>query len=103
MNKISLAKHIAQHTGLSIQQVSKMLNAFSEVVSLALCNNEKVSIPGFGAFSVVFRKARAGRNPKTGKQLILAPSASPKFLVSKMLKQSVLSGSAVKAVLTDMV
>jgi DNA-binding protein HU-beta len=54
-----------------------------------LVAGEEISIPGFGKFSVVTRKARTGLNPQTKKKIKIPAKKAPKFTSSKTLKDSV--------------
>jgi DNA-binding protein HU-beta len=49
---------------------------------------DKVNISGFGTFSVSSRKARTGRNPKTGESIEISASRAAKFKAGKTLKDS---------------
>ncbi|MFC1852133.1 HU family DNA-binding protein, partial [candidate division CSSED10-310 bacterium] len=55
----------------------------------ALKGGDKVTFVGFGSFSVVKRKAREGRNPRTGKKIKIPATKVPKFSAGKALKEAV--------------
>ena len=61
---------------------------FDEMVA-ALKQGDKVNISGFGTFSVSTRKARTGRNPKTGESIEIAASRAAKFKPGKTLKDEI--------------
>lgn len=86
MNKSELIDNIAEKSGLNKTQASDALNAFIESVGEALENNDSISLVGFGTFSVKDRKARTGRNPKTGDPLEIPASKVPSFKAGKNLK-----------------
>lgn len=86
MNKSELVDSIAEKSGLNKTQASEALNAMMESVGEALENNESISLVGFGTFSVKDRKARTGRNPKTGEELQIPASRVPHFKAGKGLK-----------------
>jgi len=65
---------------------------FEEMVT-ALRQGDKVNISGFGTFSVSARKARTGRNPKTGESIEIAASRAAKFKPGKTLKDEINDGS----------
>jgi len=67
------------------QAVDATLSAISD----ALGKGEKVTLVGFGTFSVLKRKARRGRNPQTGKTLQIPAKKVPKFAAGKGLKEAV--------------
>ena len=86
MNKSELIDNIAEKSGLNKTQASDALNAFIESVGEALENDDSISLVGFGTFSVKDRKARTGRNPKTGEPLEIPASKVPSFKAGKNLK-----------------
>ena len=86
MNKSESIDNIAEKSGLNKTQASDALNAFIESVGEALENNDSISLVGFGTFSVKDRKARTGRNPKTGDPLEIPASKVPSFKAGKNLK-----------------
>ncbi len=63
MNKDSLIAAMAEKSGLTRKDCESSLNAFIESISEALAKKEKVTLIGFGTFSVVTRASRTGRNP----------------------------------------
>jgi DNA-binding protein HU-beta len=72
MNKTELIEKIAEETGLSKTDAKKAVEAFFNATRVSLRKGEKISLVGFGTFSVRNRRARKGRNPQTGKELIIA-------------------------------
>ena len=69
MNKAELISAIAAKSGLTKVDSQKSLNAVIEAITEAVKSGERVSLVGFGSFSVVERSARTGRNPQTGKEI----------------------------------
>lgn len=61
---------------------------FEEIV-LALSENEKVKLRGFGVFKIQHKKERSGRNPKSGIDAVITARRSVKFLASPFLKAKV--------------
>lgn len=88
MNKTELVAAMAEKTELSKKDAEKALKAFTDVVAEELKKGEKVQLVGFGTFEVAERKAREGRNPRTGETMTIAASKSPKFKAGKALKDS---------------
>ncbi|CAM3930215.1 HU family DNA-binding protein [Psychrobacter arenosus] len=86
MNKSELIDNIAEKSGLNKTQAGDALNALIESVGEALENDDSISLVGFGTFSVKDRKARTGRNPKTGDPLEIPASKVPSFKAGKNLK-----------------
>jgi DNA-binding protein HU-beta len=89
MNKAELINAIADKADLSKADATKAIDALVEVVTKALKKNDKVSLVGFGTFAVRERKARTGRNPKTGAPLKIKASKNPGFKAGKALKDAV--------------
>lgn len=86
MNKTELIAAIAEQAEISRKDAEAALKAFTDVVSAALKNGDKVQLVGFGTFEVSERAAREGRNPQTGKAMKIAASKAPKFKAGKALK-----------------
>lgn len=86
MNKTELIAAMSEEAGLSKKDTEKALAAFTDTVSQALANGDKVQLVGFGTFETAKRAAREGRNPQTGKTVKIAASVSPKFKAGKALK-----------------
>ncbi|MGC8768233.1 HU family DNA-binding protein [Calditerrivibrio sp.] len=89
MNKKDLIEKIAAKAGLKKVEAEKALEAFEEAVVEALKSGDKVTLVGFGTFSVYERKARTGRNPQTGKEIKIPAKKAPKFTPGKLFKDSV--------------
>jgi DNA-binding protein HU-beta len=89
MNKSELIEKIASGADISKAAAGRALDAFLGAVQDELKAGEKVALPGFGTFSVKERKARTGRNPKTGEELQIAAGKVPKFTPGKSLKDAV--------------
>jgi len=88
MNKAEIIEGIAEKAGLSKAAAAKALDAFIEVVTNALKKKEKVSIPGFGTFSVSKRKKRTMTAPG-GKTVEVPARNVPRFKAGKGLKEAV--------------
>ncbi|MCK6528343.1 HU family DNA-binding protein [Myxococcota bacterium] len=93
MTKAELIAAIAESTSLTRAEVDRALGAFTEVVTSALKGGDKVTIVGFGTFSVSRRESRVGRNPRTGQQITIPAKATPRFKASKSLDEAVGSAS----------
>ena len=89
MNKTALIEAIATEAGISKADAKKALNAFIHTTSVTLKKGQKVSLPGFGTFSVTTRAARTGRNPKTGAEIMIPTKRAPKFKAGTELKNFV--------------
>ena len=89
MKKEELVKKIAEKTGLKRSEVEKTLKAFVETLGEALEKGERIAIPGLGIFNVRERKARKGRNPRTGKEIKIPARKTIRFKPAKSLSEKV--------------
>jgi DNA-binding protein HU-beta len=89
MNKTELIKAISEKANLKGSETEKMVNAFIDTVSVALKKKGKVTLVGFGTFSVAHRKAKTGINPKTGAKITIKAKDVPVFRAGKALKDKV--------------
>ncbi|MBI4490082.1 MAG: HU family DNA-binding protein [Deltaproteobacteria bacterium] len=88
MTKADLIDSVSNKAELPKQRAEEIVNAVFDDIIAALKNGDKVNISGFGTFSVSHRKARTGRNPKTGETIQIASSRAAKFKAGKTLKES---------------
>lgn len=79
MNKAELVAAMAAENGLTKIDNEKALNAFIEAVKDEMKKGDKISLVGFGSFSVIQKSARTGRNPQTGKEIKIAAKRVVKF------------------------
>jgi DNA-binding protein HU-beta len=84
--KAELVERIAELTGFPKTHVAMVYDTIFELVSEALIEGDKVSVPNFGTFSLSQRPARQGRNPRTGEAISISASKIVRFKVSKNLK-----------------
>ncbi|NOY39887.1 MAG: HU family DNA-binding protein [Nitrospirae bacterium] len=89
MTKSDLIDKVASDAGLSKADAGKALDAVLENIKKSLKKNQKVTLVGFGTFSVTKRKARKGRNPRTGEEIKIAAAKVPKFIPGKGLKDAI--------------
>ena len=89
MTKTELIDKIASGAGLSKADASRALDAMLDAVKGALKKGQKVTLVGFGTYSVTKRKARKGRNPRTGQVINIPAAKTPKFSSGKALKDAV--------------
>ncbi|AUR51825.1 HU family DNA-binding protein [Aquella oligotrophica] len=89
MNKAELVKSIAEQTGITAKLADEVLDAITESVTATLKAKDKVTLIGFGTFEVAERAARTGRNPKTGEEIKIKATVTPKFKPGKGLKDAV--------------
>jgi integration host factor beta subunit len=90
MTKRDLIDEIVKlYPSYSRRDAEVIVNAVFESMTDALCSGERIEIRGFGSFVVKQRRAREGRNPKTGEIVAVAAKRVPFFKVGKELKQRV--------------
>ena len=89
MNKGDLITKIAESADLSKAQATEVLNTVLSSIGDALRDGDKVTLIGFGTFSVSHRDARTGRNPQTGKSIKIAAKNVVKFKPGKELSETV--------------
>ncbi|MBE6013549.1 HU family DNA-binding protein [Anaeropeptidivorans aminofermentans] len=89
MNKTELIAAIQQKSELTKKDTEKFLKAFEEAVTEELANGGKVQLVGFMTLEVAERKEREGRNPRSGKTMVIPASKAVRFKVGKALKDSV--------------
>jgi DNA-binding protein HU-beta len=92
MNKAELIDRLAAASGLSPKDARSAVDHLfatdprNGVIANALAGGEKVQITGFGTFELRQRKARTGRNPRTGEEIPIAASKAPVFSAGKSFK-----------------
>lgn len=89
MTKAELVAKMAAGSGISKTAAEQALRSFTDSVTMALKKGEKVTLVGFGTFSVSKRAQRKGRNPRDGRELIIKATKVAKFKPGKALKESV--------------
>lgn len=89
MTKADLVSKIAGDGGVTKAQAEKAVDGFVAAVSDALSSGEKVTLVGFGTFSVGERSEREGRNPRTGDKITIPASKVVKFKPGKSLSEKV--------------
>jgi len=88
VNKSELVDVIAQQADISKAAATRSLDAVIQAVKATLKKGDSVTITGFGTFAVNKRKARTGRNPRTGTAIKIKASKVPKFRPGKALKDA---------------
>jgi nucleoid DNA-binding protein len=85
MNKADLINEVAKVVGTK-KEAQAAVNCVFDCIPKAMKKGSPVTIAGFGSFKVSKRKARNGRNPKTGEVIKIKASKAPRFVASKTLK-----------------
>jgi DNA-binding protein HU-beta len=93
MNKSDLVTALATRTGINKSDAAKAVDAMFDpdggLITQALREGDKVQITGFGTFETRQRKARTGRNPRTGTEIRIGPTVRATFRPGKALKDAV--------------
>ncbi len=89
MTKAELIAKIASADGITKSQAEKALDGFISAVSGALATGDKITLVGFGTFSISSRPQREGRNPRTGEKIKIPASKVVKFKAGKTLSERV--------------
>jgi len=88
MTKKELIDEMAQHLSTK-KEAEAALDALLAAITTSLKKGEKISLSGLGTFRVSKRKARKGRNPRTGEAIKIKASKVPQFSAGKALKAAV--------------
>ncbi len=89
MTKNELIAAVADRARLERNAAALAVETTFDLITEALKQGNEVKLIGFGTFSVSSRKAREGRNPRTGETVQIAASKAPKFSAGKGLKDAV--------------
>lgn len=89
MTKADLIAKVAGKAGMTKASAENALNSFIASVEEVLASQGKLTLTGFGTFEVQERKARTGRNPRTGDTIKIPASKVVKFRPGKLLKDAV--------------
>jgi len=92
MNKAELIDAIASGAKITKADAAKALDATIDAISKALKKGDRISLVGFGSFSVVKRNARTGRNPQNGKEIKIPAKKVVKFKAGSELAGAVNKG-----------
>jgi DNA-binding protein HU-beta len=89
MTKVEIIDKMAQDADVSKAAANKALDSFIDSIKKTLKKGNKVTLVGFGTFSVGKRAARKGRNPRTGETIKIRASKTPKFKAGKAFKEAI--------------
>jgi integration host factor subunit alpha len=89
VTRADLINKITQDNKLTRQQASEILKKTLEEIEKALAKGDHVKISSFGTFSILQKKERVGRNPRTGKDAKISPRQVISFRASPVFKKSV--------------
>jgi DNA-binding protein HU-beta len=85
MNKAELVAQVSEESGITKTQANAALDSFIDAVTKTLKKGDKVTLVGFGTFSVSKRQARTGRNPQTGEAIKIKAKKVARFKAGKDL------------------
>ncbi len=88
MQKSDLVEKITEDAGISKAAAGRAIDSLLGSITQTLKKGNRVSLVGFGTFSVSARAARMGRNPRTGEQIQIKANKTPKFSPGKKLKDA---------------
>jgi DNA-binding protein HU-beta len=92
VNKADLIDSVAAKLGHTKRDVTDIVESFIEETKKAVASGERVALSGFGIFEAQARKARLGRNPRTGETVQIKATKTPKFRAGAEFK-AVVSGN----------
>ena len=87
MTRADLTEEVYQAIGMPLKESDVVVCAIFDSIVRALRSGDKVEIRGFGSFHTRQRRARIGRNPKTGVRVEVPPKRIPFFKPSKELRE----------------
>jgi DNA-binding protein HU-beta len=85
MNKAELVALVSEDSGITKTQANAAVDSFIDAVTKTLKKGDKVTLVGFGTFSVSKRQARTGRNPQTGEAIKIKAKKVARFKAGKEL------------------
>lgn len=96
MNKSELVDYIVTKTNLPRKRAEDVVNLVFDEMTAALARGDRIEIRGFGSFVSKHRRARTGRNPRTGAAIPVVEKKLPFFKVGKELRERVNSKAGTK-------
>lgn len=89
MKKTEFIERIAEEADGPKSEAQRFFDAFENVITSALKDDEEVQITGFGRFYAREQKAREGVNPQTGEKMKIPARKVPAFSAGNVLKESI--------------
>jgi DNA-binding protein HU-beta len=89
VNKGELVDKVSEKASVTKKQADAVLTAAIDAIMEAVSGGDKVTLVGFGSFEPRERKAREGRNPKTGEAMEIPATKVPAFSAGKLFKEMV--------------
>ena len=91
ITKVDIVEHLHKELGLNKGECKIIVNDFFYEIKNSLINNEEVKISGFGNFEILDKKARPGRNPKTGEDVTIKARRVVTFRAGNKLRREIAS------------
>lgn len=91
ITKADIVDHLHDELGLSKSECKQIVEDFFKEIRDSLVNNEAVKLSGFGNFELIDKKARPGRNPKTGENVTIKARRVVSFRAGKKLRKRIAS------------
>lgn len=89
LTKVEIAENLIEKCGLDKREAKQFVELFFEEIRLCLEKGEEVKLSGFGNFTVREKKARPGRNPKTGEEAAIAARRVVSFKAGQKFRERV--------------
>jgi DNA-binding protein HU-beta len=89
MTKKEFVARVAERSGLSKKDAEDAVNAVIATIEDSLKSGDDVNFTGFGKFHVAERRAREGRDPRTGESITISASRVPRFTAGSAFKRRV--------------
>lgn len=89
MNKGDLIDRVSSDAGISKAQADRAIDSVLRGITDSLRKGERVTLVGFGSFSITQRKARRGHNPQTNSKMRIPAFKSVRFSSGKKLKEAI--------------
>ena len=89
LTKANIVEEVAEQNGYPKNQSTKMIETLLEIIKRTLESGEDVLVSGFGKFCVKTKRERRGRNPATGKDMMLEPRKVVTFRCSRQLRDKI--------------
>jgi nucleoid DNA-binding protein len=89
VTKADLVDAVAAQSDVTKRQAGQIVEVILSEITTALKKGERVALTPFGSFVVRSRKARDGRNPKTGEKIAIGARKVPAFVAGKSLKDAI--------------
>lgn len=101
MKKSTLVTHVMNHAGINSRQANECVASFVEQITNALARGEKVSLLGFGSFTLKHTVKRQGRNPQTGEIIAIAAHNKVSFKAGEKFRRAVQLQQAIQKGIDD--